>query len=96
MYLNFIFCTPNFTYQEVQKPPVKKFSGYTANVCMKFEKAGPNQTIVIDQTRLYMTDGPTDRQVQSNIPPCSLKWGHKNASYQYYLCFQIGLLFQGH
>ena len=28
------------------------------NVCMKFEKAGPNQTLVIDQTRLYMTDGP--------------------------------------
>ena len=38
------------------------------NVCMKFEKAGPKQTLVIDRTRLYTTDGPSDRQVQSNIP----------------------------
>ena len=30
------------------------------NVCMKFEKAGPNQTLVIDQTRLYTTDGLAD------------------------------------
>ena len=28
---------------------------------MKFEKAGPNQTRVIDRTRLYMTDRRTDR-----------------------------------
>ena len=35
------------------------------NVCMKFEKAGPNQTLVIDHTRLYTTDG----QAKSNIPP---------------------------
>ena len=43
------------------------------NVCMKFEKAGPNQTLVIYPTRLYTMDGQTngltDRQVQGNIPP---------------------------
>ena len=33
-----------------------------ANVCMKFEKAGPNQTLVIDRTRLYKTDGRSDGQ----------------------------------
>ena len=50
------------------------------NVCMKFEKTGPNLTLVIDRTRKYDTDGKTDRQVQSNIPspsPSSLKGGHK-------------------
>ena len=50
------------------------------NVCMKSEKARPNQTLVIDWTRLYTSDGltdePQDRQVQSNIP-LSLKGGHK-------------------
>ena len=30
MYLHFIFCTPNFSFQKVQKPPVKNFSGHTA------------------------------------------------------------------
>ena len=29
------------------------------NVCMKFEKAGPNQTLVIDRTG-RQTDGQTD------------------------------------
>ena len=29
MYLYFILCTPNSNYQEVQKPPVKNFSGHT-------------------------------------------------------------------
>ena len=37
------------------------------NVCMKFEKAGPYQTLVTDWTRLYTTDRRTERQVQSNI-----------------------------
>ena len=32
------------------------------NACMKFEKAGLNQTLLIDQTRLYTTDGPTNRR----------------------------------
>ena len=31
-------------------------------VCMKLEKAGPNQTLDIERTRLYKTDGPTERQ----------------------------------
>ena len=34
------------------------------NDTIKFEKTGPNQTLVIDWTRLYMTD----QQLQSNIP----------------------------
>ena len=42
------------------------------NVCIKFEKAGPNQTLVIDRTMLDTTDGrtygPRDGQVQSNVP----------------------------
>ena len=29
------------------------------NVCMKFGKVGPNQTLVIDWRRLYTMDGPT-------------------------------------
>ena len=29
---------------------------------MKFEKAGPNQTVVIDGTKLYTTDERTDGQ----------------------------------
>ena len=46
---------------------------YITNVCIKFEKAGPDQTPIIDRTRLYTMDRPMDgrsnRHVQSNIPP---------------------------
>ena len=28
-----------------------------SNVCMKFDKAGPNQTVLIDRTSLYPTNG---------------------------------------
>ena len=38
------------------------------NVCMKFEKAGPNQILDIDRTRLYTMNGPMDKQVQSSLP----------------------------
>ena len=31
-----------------------------SNVCIKFEKAGPNQTEFIDRTSLYKTDRRTD------------------------------------
>ena len=52
---------------------------FMTNVCMKFEKAGPNQTLVIDRTRLYIMDGQmnerTDGQVQRNITPL-LQGGH--------------------
>ena len=48
------------------------------NVCMKFEKAGPNPTLVIDPTRLYTTDGRLDGQVQSNIPSLLRGEGHDN------------------
>ena len=44
------------------------------NVCMKFEKAGLDQTLVIHPTRLYTTDGPTDRlTVAREYTPSSLK-----------------------
>ena len=33
----------------------------TTNVCMEFEKTGPNQTLIIDRATLYTTDGRTDR-----------------------------------
>ena len=39
------------------------------NVRMKFGKAWPDQTLVIDWTRLYTTDG----QVQSSIVPLLLR-----------------------
>ena len=42
----------------------REHSRSMANVCMKCEKAGPNQTIVVDWTMLYTMDGPTDGQVQ--------------------------------
>ena len=32
------------------------------DVCNKFKKAGSNQTLVIDRTRLYMKEGRTDRK----------------------------------
>ena len=32
LYPHFTFCTPNFTCQGVQKPPVKNFSGHTADI----------------------------------------------------------------
>ena len=35
------------------------------NICMKFEKTGPNQTLVIVQTRLYTMDGCTDGQTDA-------------------------------
>ena len=52
---------------------------------MKFEKAGPDQTLVVNRTRLHKTDRLTDRQVQGNIPPLlrngdikkSRRWVHK-------------------
>ena len=47
------------------------------NVCMKFEKAGPYQTLVTDWTRLYTTDRRTERQVQSNITLFFERRGHK-------------------
>ena len=31
MYLHFIFSIPNFTYQEVQNPPDRNFSGHTGS-----------------------------------------------------------------
>ena len=31
------------------------------NVCMKFEKAGPTQTLLNDPTSLYMTERQTDQ-----------------------------------
>ena len=49
---------------------------------MKFEKAEPQETLVIDRKRFYMRrtdrliDGLTDRQVQSNIP-LFFEVGHK-------------------
>ena len=51
------------------------------NVCMKFQKAGPNQILVIDLTRKYdgRTDRETDRQVKSNIP-LFFEGGHKNGT----------------
>ena len=46
------------------------------NVCMKFEKAGPNQILVFDWTRLYTTDGQTDRWTGAKqYTPSSLKGG---------------------
>ena len=42
------------------------------SVCMKFEKAAPNETRVIDLTRLYKTD----RWCKA-IYPIFFKWGHK-------------------
>ena len=38
------------------------------NVCMKFNKAGPNQTLVIDQTRLYTTDRQTHGRTGAKAP----------------------------
>ena len=60
---------------------------------MKFEKAGPYQTPVIDQTKLYTTDEQTDRQVQTNIPPSSSK-GDIKMKYLFDLrkCFVLQLL----
>ena len=46
------------------------------NVCIKFEKAEPYQTVVIDRIRLNKTDRLTDRQVQSNKPPLLRRGGH--------------------
>ena len=45
------------------------------NVCIKFEKAEPYQTVVIDRIRLNKTDRLTDRQVQSNKPPLLQRGG---------------------
>ena len=53
----------------------KHLLSMTNYVCMKFEKAEPNQTLVIDQRRLYMTDGQTVRQVQSKMPPLLQRGG---------------------
>ena len=40
---------------------------YMTNVCMKFKKAGPNQTLVIDRTRLYTTDRRTGQRTDRCI-----------------------------
>ena len=49
---------------------------------IKFEKAGPNQTVVIDRTSLYTRDGWTDREVQSNMPPL-LRKGYDKMLFQF-------------
>ena len=49
-----------------------------ANVCMKFEKAGPNQTLVIDRTRLYKTDGRSDGQTGAKSSSSTGGGGHNN------------------
>ena len=46
------------------------------NVCMKFEKAGPNQTLVTDRTGLYMMDRWTNGQTGAKqYIPSSSKGG---------------------
>ena len=51
------------------------------NVCVKIEKIGPNQTLVIDQTRLYTPDGRTDEQTVNCCKPTYplfFERGHEN------------------
>ena len=50
------------------------------NVCIKFEKAGPYQTLAIDQTRWYTMDAKADGQTDGQkgakqYTPSSSKWG---------------------
>ena len=46
------------------------------NIWMKFEEAGPYQTLVIDLTRLHTTDGRTDLQTAAKqYTPSSSKGG---------------------
>ena len=44
LYPHFIFCAPNFTDQDVQKTPVKNFSGHTALPEMAFQNIVRNGT----------------------------------------------------
>ena len=53
---------------------------------MKFENAGPNQTVVIDWTRLYRTDGLTD--MCKAIYPLFFEGEH----YKVLPCMKIGLI----
>ena len=47
-------------------------------VFIKFEKAGPNQTLVIDRTWLYSTDGWTDRRTGAKQYAPIFERGHNN------------------
>ena len=53
------------------------------NVCIKFEMAGPNQTLVIDWARLYMMDGWMDRRTAAKqYTPSSSKGDIAKESYK--------------
>ena len=59
------------------------------NVCMKFEKTGPKQTLVFDWTRLYMTNGWMDRRTDrcKAIYPLFFEGRHKKAK-----CYKVTYL----
>ena len=62
------------------------------NVCLKFEKAWPNQTQVINRTRLHMTDGRTDQWTDSCKAIYSLFFevGHnKRHNFEFGICCDI-------
>ena len=42
---SFFFCTPIFTYQEVQKPPGKNFSGHTELTALSRKHCGERRNL---------------------------------------------------
>ena len=54
---------------------------------MKFEKAGPNQTLVIDSTRLYMKDRQTGAK---QYTPLLRKGGSYKNDSDFYLIMRSG------